>query len=135
MNPVVGLDVAKGESQIQAFLDKKKPYQKSFKVEHTLEGLEKLHSFLSDVERITGIKPPLVMESTGHYHTPVVHYFEEKGYLIIIVNPLVSYRAKSSSLRKVKTDIIDANHLCEMYYKEDLEPYKKRGIQLLNFET
>ncbi|MGA5692650.1 IS110 family transposase [Cytobacillus pseudoceanisediminis] len=135
MNPVVGLDVAKGESQIQAFLDKKKPYQKSFKVEHTLEGLEKLHSFLSDVEGITGVKPPLVMESTGHYHTPVVHYFEERGYLIIIVNPLVSYRAKSSSLRKVKTDIIDANHLCEMYYKEDLEPYKKRGIQLLNLRN
>ncbi len=30
MNPVVGLDVAKGESQVQAFLDKKKPYKPSF---------------------------------------------------------------------------------------------------------
>lgn len=49
-----------------------------------------------------------------------------------MVNPLVSYRAKSSSLRKVKTDIIDARHLCEMFYKVDLEPYKQRGIQLLN---
>ena len=28
MNPVVGLDVAKGESQVQAFLDKGKPYRK-----------------------------------------------------------------------------------------------------------
>ena len=28
MNPVIGLDVAKGESQVQAFLDKKKPIQK-----------------------------------------------------------------------------------------------------------
>ena len=28
MNPVIGLDVAKGESQVQAFLDKKKPYKK-----------------------------------------------------------------------------------------------------------
>jgi transposase len=55
--------------------------------------------------------------------------------LLIIVNPLISYRAKSSSLRKVKTDIIDANHLCELYYKEDLEPYKKRGIQLLNLRN
>jgi transposase len=39
MNPVIGLDVAKGESQVQAFLDKKQPYKKSFKVGHTLEGL------------------------------------------------------------------------------------------------
>ena len=51
------------------------------------------------------------------------------------MNPLISYKAKSSSLRKVKTDVIDAHHLCELYYKEDLEPYKKRGIQLLNLRN
>jgi transposase len=31
MNPVVGLDVSKGESQVQAYLDKRKPYKKGFK--------------------------------------------------------------------------------------------------------
>ncbi|GIN93613.1 hypothetical protein J6TS1_18900 [Siminovitchia terrae] len=72
------------------------------------------------------------MESTGHYHTPVVHYFEDKGFVVIIINLLISYKVKSSSLRKVKTDIVDANHLCELYCKEDLKPYKKRGIQLMN---
>ncbi|KAF0821598.1 Mobile element protein [Cytobacillus firmus] len=35
-------------------------------------------------------------------------------------------------MRKVKTDAADAYHLCELFYKEDLEPYKKRGIHLLN---
>ena len=135
MNPVIGLDVAKGESQVQAFLDKKKPYKKSFKVAHTLEGLASLLDFIREVEDITGGRPPIVLESTGHYHTPVVQYFEDRGYLLIIVNPLISYRAKSSSLRKVKTDIIDARHLCELYYKEDLEPYKQRGIQLLNLRN
>lgn len=118
--------------EVQAYLERKKPYKKSFKVKHDLDGLASLLDFIKEIEDISGDRPPLVMESTGHYHTPVVQYFEEKGYLIIIVNPLISYKAKSSSLRKVKTDIIDANHLCELYYKEDLEPYKKRGIQLAN---
>lgn len=135
MNPVVGLDVAKGESQIQGFLDKKKPYKASFKVPHTLEGLDKLRHFLIDIENNTGVRPPVVLESTGHYHTPVVQYLEKKGYVTIIVNPLISYKAKSSSLRKVKTDVIDARHLCELYYKEELEPQKKRGIQLLNLRN
>jgi transposase len=135
MNPVIGLDVAKGESQVQAFLDKKKPYKKSFKVAHTLEGLASLLDFIREVEDVSGGRPPIVLESTGHYHTPIVQYFEDRGYLLIIVNPLISYRAKSSSLRKVKTDIIDAHHLCELYYKEDLEPYKQRGIQLLNLRN
>ncbi|WP_404331986.1 IS110 family transposase [Mesobacillus maritimus] len=135
MNPVIGLDVAKGESQVQAFLDKKKPYKASFKVPHTQEGFKMLSKFLREIVDLTGITPPIVLESTGHYHIPVVQYFDEKGYLFIIVNPLVSHRAKSSSLRKVKTDIIDARHLCELYYKEDLEPYKKRGIQILNLRN
>jgi transposase len=132
MNPVVVLYVAKGESQVQANLEKKKPYKKSFKVKHVLEGLASLFDFIKEIEDISGERPPLVMESTGHYHTPVIQYFEDNGYLIIIVSPLNSYKAKSSSMRKVKTDIIDANHLCELYYKEDLEPYKKCGIQLMN---
>jgi len=34
MNPVIGLDVSKGESQVQAFLDKGKPYRKSFSIKH-----------------------------------------------------------------------------------------------------
>ena len=135
MNPVIGLDVAKGESQVQAFLDKKQPYKKSFKVAHTLEGLASLLDFIREVEDVSGGRPPIVLESTGHYHTPIVQYFEDRGYLLIIVNPLISYRAKSSSLRKVKTDVIDAHHLCELYYKEDLEPYKQRGIQLLNLRN
>ncbi|MFY0759989.1 IS110 family transposase [Metabacillus dongyingensis] len=135
MNPVVGLDVSKGESQVQAFLEKGKPHRKSFSVSHTIEGLDLLVEYLDEIKNLTGKKPPVVMESTGHFHLPVVHYLEERDYLLIIVNPLVSYKARSSSLRKVKTDAIDAYHLCELYYKEELEPYKKRGIQLLNLRN
>jgi transposase len=49
MNLVVGLDVSKGESQVQAFLDKGKPYRKSFSVMHTLDGLDHLLEFLVEV--------------------------------------------------------------------------------------
>ncbi|GED16816.1 Transposase [Aneurinibacillus migulanus] len=66
---------------------------------------------------------------------PVVHYLEERGYVLIIINPLISYKAKRLSLRKVKTDAVDAYLLCELFYKEELEPYKKRGVQLLNLRN
>lgn len=136
MNPVIGLDVSKGEIQLQAFLDKGKPYRKNFSVKHDLEGLGNLLEFLQEVERSAGgNQPSVVLESTGHYHTPVVQYLDKSNYVYIIVKPLISHRAKSSSLRKVKTDAIDAYHLCELYYKEELEPYKKRGVQLLNLRN
>lgn len=136
MNPVVGLDVAKGESQVQAFLDKGRPYRKSFSIQHNLEGLKGFLDFLQEIEKAAGgYQPSVVLESTGHYHTPVIQFLEEQNYVYIVINPLISHRAKSSSLRKVKTDAIDAYHLCELYYKEELEPYKKRGIQLLNLRN
>ena len=136
MNPVIGLDVSKGESQVQAFLDKGKPYRKSFSINHDLEGLGNLLDFLQEVKKSAGgHQPSVVLESTGHYHIPVIQFLEEQKYVYIIVNPLISHRAKSSSLRKVKTDAIDAYHLCELYYKEELEPYKKRGVQLLNLRN
>nr|WP_276208254.1 transposase [Gracilibacillus sp. YIM 98692] len=135
MNPVIGLDVSKGESQVQAYLEKGMPYRKSFSITHDLDGLELLVKFLREVENHTGQKPPVVLEATGHYHIPVVQHLEQFQYLLIIVNPLIAYKAKSSSLRKVKTDAIDAVHLCELYYKEELDPYKKRGIQLLNLRN
>ena len=136
MNPVIGLDVSKGESQIQAFLDKGKPYRKSFSIKHDVKGLENLLEFLHEVEKsANGNQPTVVLESTGHYHYPVIQFLEEQKYVYIIVNPLISHRAKSSSLRKVKTDAVDAYHLCELFYKEELEPYKKRGVQLLNLRN
>lgn len=66
MNPVIGLDVAKGESEVQAFLDKDKPFGKSFSVKHTKEGLDSLISFLREIEENTGVRPAVILESTGH---------------------------------------------------------------------
>ncbi|MCY8939816.1 IS110 family transposase [Peribacillus frigoritolerans] len=135
MNPVVGLDVAKGESQVQAFLDQFKPYGKSFSMKHIKEELDHFLEFLKEIEEVTGQMPMVILESTGHYHSPVIQYLEDQGILYILLNPIISYQAKKSSLRKVKTDAIDAYQLCVLYYKEDLEPHKIRGIQLLDLRN
>jgi transposase len=74
----------------------------------------------------------LILEATGHYQSPVVQFLEEHHYQYIVINPLISNRLRKSNLRKVKTDAADAYLLGELYYKEEFEPFKKRGVQLLN---
>lgn len=135
MNPVVGLDVAKGETEGQVFLDKGKPHGRHFSIVHTTDGFEKFREVLEGVEALTGVKPTVILESTGHYHVPVVRFLEEHSYVYIVVNPLISHQAKKSSLRKVKTDAIDAYRLCELFYKEEFEPLRKRGMHLLNLRS
>src|SRR5687767_14285376 len=108
MDPVIGLDVAKGESQIQAFLEKKKPYKTSFKFKHNKLGLHEFYLFYQEVEEQAGQPPAVIFESTGHYHEPVLRFLEDHKVTYYLVNPVISYEAKKTSLRKVKTDAIDA---------------------------
>jgi transposase len=116
MNPVIGLDISKGQSQGQTFLDKGKPYGKSFSFLHTQEGLHYFFSLITEVTTHTGQTPTIILESTGHYQAAVVQFLEEHDIFYIVVNPLISNQAKKSSLRKVKTDAVDAYQLCELYY-------------------
>ncbi|SDI63612.1 IS110 family transposase, partial [Alteribacillus bidgolensis] len=74
MNPVIGLDIAKGESQVQAFLQKKKPFKKTFKFKHDTEGLHRFYRFYEEMEQESGIRPVVIFESTGHYHEPVLPF-------------------------------------------------------------
>jgi transposase len=132
MNPVIGLDVSKGESHAQAFLDRGVPQGKIFRFNHDLEGLSSFLNYVRAVESTAGMSPCIVMEATGHYHSPVVQFLDEHHYLYIVINPLISYEAKKTNLRRVKTDAADAYQLGVLFYKEEFEPLKKRGQHLMN---
>ncbi len=41
-----------------------------------------------------GQMPMVILESTGHYHSPVIQYLEEHEVLYILLNPIISYQAK-----------------------------------------
>ncbi|MFB4166178.1 hypothetical protein ACE1TI_20910 [Alteribacillus sp. JSM 102045] len=62
MDPVIGLDVAQGKSQVQAFLQKKKPYKKSFVFDHNVLGLHDFYRFYQEVEEAAGLPPVVVFE-------------------------------------------------------------------------
>jgi len=114
MKPVIGIDVSKGMSHGFIFLDRNQPYGNSFRFLHTSDEMNSLLAALS------GERPDVVLESTGHYHLGIVAVLEKRGYRVITLNPLISQRARKTKLRKVKTDAEDAKHLAELYYKENL---------------
>lgn len=125
MNPVIGLDVAKGVSVAQAFLERGKPFGKAKKIKHSQEGFQSLHSLLTEMMKITGVEPSVVLEATGHYHRSVVAFLEREGHKVIIINPLQAKRARGAQLRKVKTDEADAWQLAELFFREELKPGRK----------
>ncbi|MFB9331168.1 IS110 family transposase, partial [Paenibacillus aurantiacus] len=129
MRPVIGIDVSKGESEGFILLERNKPYGKSFRFQHTHDEMNKLLMKLQEIEVLTGLRPVVVLESTGHYHLGIVSVLKKKGYEVITLNPLIPQRARKSKLRKVKTDAEDARHLAELYFKEDLKVAQPRPFE------
>ena len=125
MQPVVGIDVAKGISVIQAFIDRNEPYGKMENLQHGEKGFEQLGELLETLKQASGVDPVVVLEATGHYHRSLTGYLKRSGWIHYIVNPLQAKRSKSTQLRKVKTDAADAWHLAEMYYRGDVKAHRE----------
>lgn len=135
VEPVIGIDIAKGVSKAQIFLDRGRPHGRGFDIVHTADGLAALQDRLQEVETLTGVRPVPIFESTGHYHRTLSDYFEDQGYAYVLLNPLIAHQAQGTSLRKVKTDAQDAYRLGELFYKETLERHQPLGAETLNLRT
>ena len=61
MNPVIGLDVSKGASQVRAFLDKANLIVKALVLFIILKGLGNLLDFLHEVKALAGGHQPSVV--------------------------------------------------------------------------
>lgn len=54
---------------------------------------------------------PIILESTGPYHWPAARFLADNGYMAKVVNPLHTRQIARYSIRKRKTDKIDAAQL------------------------
>lgn len=122
MNPVLSIDVSKSTSFAAAFLSNSNPYSKPFKFSHSPSGLSNLLSILSEMESLSGLAPSVVLEATGNYSKPISTYFFNHGYDVVVLNPLQTHELKKKTLRKVKTDPIDANRIAKVFYMGIFSP-------------
>ena len=100
----IGIDVSKGKSTVCGMKPGGEIGYTPFEVQHTRKGMSELVSLL----RSSGEEVRAVLESTGSYHCPVVAALLENGIFVSVVNSLRMKRFCSQSIRKVKTDRIDA---------------------------
>lgn len=119
--PVLSLDVSKRSSYAATYLSMHEQFKKPISVPHSPEGLEILLDRLRNMEYLTGERPQVILESTGNYSKPITHSLQEAGYEVIVLNPIQTYQQKRRSIRKVKTDPVDAKRIAEIFYLQKLE--------------
>ena len=110
----VGIDVAKDKHDCFITNSDGEVLFKSFTIANNREGFETLFQrILSVSDDLTKVKVGL--EATGHYSYNLLGFLLDNGLPTFVINPLHTnlYR-KSLSLRKTKTDKVDAHTITSM---------------------
>lgn len=123
----VGIDVAKYKHDCFILSSEGEVLADVFTVSNNAEGFDTL---LQTIRRCASPadKVKVGLEATGHFSNNILGFLLEKGLPTYVINPLHTnlYR-KSLSLRKTKTDRIDARTIAAMLMSDvELKVYAKR---------
>lgn len=100
----IGIDVSKGKSTVCILKPGGEVVKPPFEIDHTADKLDSLVSLIKSFDEETRV----VMEDTGHYHLPVASYLSSHGLFVCCVNALRMKKFCAQSIRRAKTDKIDA---------------------------
>ena len=118
----VGIDVSKGKSTVCIMKPCGEVVKPPFDINHTADELDCLVSLIKSYDEETRI----VMEDTGHYHLPVAAYLSSHNIFVCCVNALRMKKFCSQSIRRAKTDKIDAVKIASFgltYWTELVQAY------------
>ena len=106
-----------------------------FTFENSRDGFKTLKKVLRSFSK----KPKNIkvgLESTGHYSDNLLAFLNSIGYAPVLFNPLhTNLFRKGQSLRKTKTDHVDAHTIATMLRTEDLKSYSQPSYHLSELKS
>ena len=121
---LVGIDVAKDKHDCFICNSDGEVLFKAFTISNSMEGFNdhyaKIKSVSDDLSKLK-----VGLEATGHYSYNLLGFLLDKGLPTYVINPLhTNLFRKSQTLRKTKTDKVDAHTIAKMLLSdENLKPY------------
>lgn len=100
----IGIDISKDKSTVCILTTSGKVIRSPYEITHTDIQLSELVSLIQSFND----EVKVILEATGNYHLPVLSYLQENDIFVSVINPLVMKKYATKSLRKVKTDKMDA---------------------------
>lgn len=116
----VGIDVAKDKHDCFICDSNGSVIKDSFSFDNNKDGFNLLLSFLPSCSENVKVG----LEATGHYSLNLINFLVENGFNPVIFNPLqINLFRKAQTLRKTKTDKIDAKLIAFMLSASDAKPH------------
>lgn len=106
-----------------------------FTFENSREGFKTLKKVLRSCSK-NPEKIKVGLEATGHYSDNLLAFLNKSGYDPVLFNPLhTNLFRKGLSLRKTKTDHVDAHTIATMLRTEDLKSYSQQSYHLSELKS
>lgn len=118
----IGIDIAKHTHTVAARLEDGTPHGKAISFTNDEAGFKALLERFRELE-VDADDCIVAMESTGHYWMATYSFLVDHGYPVAVVNPVQTdaFR-KADTVRKTKTDLIDAFLIAEFARFKRLGP-------------
>lgn len=118
----VGIDVGSDFSFMSIALPNQTFVGKPFKIIHSdLNSLSMAVSKIKEAEEMYSLESRIFLESTGIYHFPLFCYLRDKGFLVSIINPIITKNSTNINIRKVHNDKFDSKKAALIGLKPDLK--------------
>lgn len=123
----IGIDVSKCKLDLAVKLSDLSYLESSFTNDR--KGISALCSFLKQQEATCAA--PLVIESTGDYHLQSALMIKQRDFNVKLLNPIITRKYQSCSIRNAKNDKIDARRLADIGLLEQAIPDFTGNIDLI----
>ena len=131
----VGIDVAKDKHDCFAMNSDGEILIENFSFLNNFDGFNLFFNSISQFnESFENIKVGL--EATGHYSNNILNFLTSKGFNVFVINPLqTNLFRKGQSLRKTKTDKLDARFIATMLITDNLKPYSNLSYHISELKS
>ena len=118
--PILSIDVSKSTSFAASFITQGQPFKKPISFDNSITGMNSALKLVKNLEQKSKQKPKIILEATGNFSKPIKAFFQNQNYKVIELNPIQTHNQKRTTIRKVKTDPIDANRIAHVYYSNKI---------------
>lgn len=122
-NPCIAIDVSKGKSHIQGFLDNNVKFTNAKPIKHNKEGFEEIPKLINEIEKKTNITPIVIFEYTGIYHKTLEQFLKNNNIKYHPVPPLQAAKIRQTEIHSSKDDKRDCYTLSQVYYLNKLNVF------------
>ena len=134
MTYFIGLDLAKYKHDCFVTNENGEIIKDSFSFTNDSIGFNTLLNVLSSLDSIQ--EKRIGLEATGHYGSNLKIFLEENNFSFMEINPiLISRFSKATTLRRTKTDKIDARLIAMYLSTIDYKPYPTKSYHVKNLKS